>query len=189
MSFFQDQALEMVSRLLRSSSIIATPLRSISSNTAIWLDALLVRLLNGAKMTEGSDSPPRLLGIILCERILQDVLRRDAVSCINIYNGISARKFPAEIPLVYAFAQVSGTTGQFNYQFRVEDGLGKLIACSPLATVEPLPNLYMTHKIVSAFSGLTFDSEGMYHVVLEIEGESVGSLPFQVLLVRPEVIA
>ncbi|MBA4077826.1 MAG: hypothetical protein C0508_22550 [Cyanobacteria bacterium PR.023] len=146
-------------------------------------------MLNGAKMTEGSDSPPRLLGIILCERILQDVLRRDAVSCINIYNGISARKFPAEIPLVYAFAQVSGTTGQFNYQFRVEDGLGKLIACSPLATVEPLPNLYMTHKIVSAFSGLTFDSEGMYHVVLEIEGESVGSLPFQVLLVRPEVIA
>jgi hypothetical protein len=49
--------------------------------------------------------------------------------------------------------------------------------------------MYMTHKIVSAFSGLTFDSEGMYHIVLEIEGESVGSLPFQVLLVRPEVIA
>ncbi len=140
-------------------------------------------------MTEGSDSPPRLLGIILCERVLQDVLRRDAVSCINIYNGITAQSFPAVIPLVYAFAQVSGSNSQFDYQFRIEDSLGNLIAGSPTATVEPLPNLHMTHKIISAFSGLTFESEGMFHIVLEVEGESVGSLPFQVIMVNPETIA
>jgi len=141
------------------------------------------------RMTEGSDSPPRLLGIILCERVLQDVLRRDAVSCINIYNGITAQSFPAVIPLVYAFAQVSGSNSQFDYQFRIEDSLGNLIAGSPTATVEPLPNLHMTHKIISAFSGLTFESEGMFHIVLEVEGESVGSLPFQVIMVNPETIA
>ncbi len=135
------------------------------------------------------DSPPKLLGIILCERVLQDVLRRDAVSCINIYNGITAQSFPAVIPLVYAFAQVSGSNSQFDYQFRIEDSLGNLIAGSPTATVEPLPNLHMTHKIISAFSGLTFESEGMYQIVLEVEGESVGSLPFQVIMVNPEAIA
>jgi hypothetical protein len=140
-------------------------------------------------MTEGSDSPPRLLGIILCERVLQDVLRRDAVSCINIYNGITAQTFPAVIPLVYAFAQVSGSTAQFDYQFRIEDSLGNLIAGSPTATVDPLPDMHMTHKLISAFSGLTFDSEGMYHIVLEVEGESVGSLPFQVITVHPETVA
>lgn len=140
-------------------------------------------------MTEGSNSPPRLLGIILCERVLQDVLRRDAVSCINIYNGITAQTFPAVIPLVYAFAQVSGSTSQFDYEFRVEDSLGNLIAGSPTATVEPLPDAHMTHKLISAFSGLTFENEGMYHIVLEVEGESVGSLPFQVITVHPEAVA
>ncbi len=135
------------------------------------------------------DSPPKLLGIILCERVLQDVLRRDAVSCINIYNGITAQSFPAVIPLVYAFAQVTGSNNQFDYQFRIEDSLGNLIAGSPTAIVEPLPNLHMTHKIISAFSGLTFESEGMFHIVLEVEGESVGSLPFEVIMVNPEAIA
>src|SRR5689334_17067678 len=49
----------------------------------------------------------QVLGIILCERVLQDVLRRDAISCINIHNGTTVQDFPAVVPLVFAFAQVS----------------------------------------------------------------------------------
>ncbi len=135
-----------------------------------------------------SDSP-QLIGIVLCERVLQDVLRRDAVSCINIYNGITAQTFPAVIPLVYAFAQLSASSKEFEYQFKVLDADKKVITMSPLAKVDPLPNTFMTHKIISAFSGLTFEAEGGYTVVLEVGGKVLGSLPFQVIHLDPEMIA
>jgi len=126
------------------------------------------------------DDYPILLGILLCERVLQDVLRRDAISCINIYSGITATVFPAVIPLVYAFAQLSGCSQEFEYQFRIEDDAGELIAASNQVKVEPLANKNTPHKIITAFSGLTFESAGLYHVILEVMGEQVGSLPFNV---------
>ena len=129
---------------------------------------------------------PRLIGIILCERVLQDVLRRDAVSCVNIYNGITAQSFPAVVPLVYAFAQISGSSDGFEYQFKIADGGGRVIAMSPPAKVEPLPSEFMTHKIISAFSGLAFEREGTYEIVLYVGGEPLGSLPFQVLVMQPQ---
>lgn len=131
---------------------------------------------------------PQVIGIILCERVLQDVLRRDAISCINIHNGVTVQTFPAMIPLVYAFAQLTGSHSEFSYQFKIVDRQGQIIANSPVAKVEPLPNRNMTHKIISAFTGLTFQEEGMYNVVLALEGEDVGLLPFQVVQMTPEAI-
>jgi hypothetical protein len=129
-------------------------------------------------MSQQIEEKPRLLGIVLCERVLQDVLRRDAISCINIYSGIMAAAFPAVIPLVYAFAQVSGTAQEFAYSFRVENEDGTAIAASPLVHVEPLANKQTPHKLITAFSGLTLAKTGLYRVILEVEGEAVGELPF-----------
>ena len=133
-----------------------------------------------------SPDRPQVIGIILCERILQDVLRRDAISCINIHNGITVQAFPAMIPLVYAFAQLTGSHRGFTYQFKIQDRQLNVIAASPVAKVEPLPNKFMTHKIISAFSSLLFQEEGQYNIVLSLEGDEVGTLPFQVLQVMPE---
>jgi hypothetical protein len=38
----------------------------------------------------------------------------------------------------------------------------------------------MAHKIISAFSGLIFPEEGMYNIILLVDGEEIGSLPFDV---------
>lgn len=132
---------------------------------------------------------PAVIGIILCERVLQDVLKPDAISCINIHNGVTVQAFPAIISLVYAFAQLSGSHREFTYQFKVVDRLQQTVAMSPVAKVDPLPNRNMTHKIISAFSGLTFTEEGMYDIVLALDGEKVGSLPFQVIQMTPEAAA
>ena len=132
-------------------------------------------------ISDDSDDNPSLLGIVLCERVLQDVLRRDAISCINIYSGITAAAFPAVIPLVYAFAQLSGSKYEFEYQFRIEDDAGNLVAGSQLVRVEPLANRHTAHKIITAFSGLTFETPGLYHVILEVHDEQLGSLPFYVM--------
>lgn len=132
---------------------------------------------------------PKVLGIVLCERVLQDVLRRDAISCINIHDGMTVQGFPAVVPLVFAFAQVSGSHFEFSYQFKMIDRQGTIIAISPKANVEPLPNKFMAHKIISAFSGLVFQEEGTYNVVLALDGEDVGSLPFQVVQVTADSVA
>jgi hypothetical protein len=133
-----------------------------------------------SQMSDDIEDNPSLLGIVLCERVLQDVLRRDAISCINIYSGITAAAFPSVIPLVYAFAQLSGCSHNFEYQFRIEDDDGNLVASSQIVVVEPLANKYTPHKIITAFSGLTFEAAGLYHVILEVAGEQVGHLPFPV---------
>ncbi len=54
--------------------------------------------------------------------------------------------------------------------------------------MEPLPNKNMTHKIISAFQGLAFQEEGMYNIVLALEGEDAAALPFQVIQLTPDAV-
>jgi len=131
---------------------------------------------------------PQLIGIILCELVLQDVLRRDAISCVNIHSGVVAPGFPTQLPLIYAFAQLSGGKVGFNYQFKVVDPDGKVLGSSPMAKVDPLPNENITHKIINAFTGLTFDRDGVFNFVLDVDGVTVGALPFQVVLAQPQPV-
>lgn len=131
---------------------------------------------------------PQVVGIILCERVLQDILRKDAVSCINIHNGITTQTFPTVVPLIYIFAQILDVEKEVEYQFKIYNGQKKAVAESPLSKVQPLPNQHMTQKVISAFTGLTFEEEGLYDIVLEIEGKAAGSLPFQVLQVKQEAV-
>lgn len=132
---------------------------------------------------------PQLIGIILCELILQDVLRRDAISCVNIHSGVISPSFPVSLPLIYGFAQLTGVSKEFQYQFKVLNPAGTTIAYSPLTPVQPLPNEHVTHKIINAFTGLTFETEGTYLFVLEINGKKIGELPFQVVQITEPVTA
>lgn len=132
---------------------------------------------------------PKLVSIILCELILQDLLRREAISCVNIHSGIMTQAFPVHIPLIFAFAQVAGVKNTFNYQFKITDPKGNLMASSPVAKVDPLPNENVTHKIINAFTGLVFNEEGSYTVSLVVDGEDVGFTPFQVVQVTPQAVA
>lgn len=132
---------------------------------------------------------PELIGIILCELILQDVLRRDAISCVNIHSGVVAPAFPTQLPLIYAFAQLTGGKVGFQYQFKVIDPDGNVMGSSPMAKVDPLPNENITHKIINAFTGLTFDKEGVYSFALDVDGNTLGKLPFQVVQAQQQVMA
>ena len=133
----------------------------------------------------GKAEKPQIIGIIVCERILQDLLRPDCVSCINIHNAVTAGSFPLVIPQVCVFAQLSGSHHEFTYQVRIVDRLGQIIANSNAQKVDPLPNINFNHKVVSAFTGLTFHEEGLYNIVLAVDGEDAGSLPFQVNYYMP----
>ena len=115
-----------------------------------------------------------------------DLIRPEAITCVNIHDGISTHNFPTVIPLIFAFSQVSGFPNEFSYQFKIQDRKGKVIAESPISAVKPLPNVNMTHKLISAFSGLTFEDEGTYDILLELDNYKVANLPFRVVKISEE---
>lgn len=127
--------------------------------------------------TEG----PKPIGIFLCERVLRDVLRPDSISCVNMHNMMTVQQFPAVLPLVFAYAEVTGTDHDFTYQFKFLDKQGRELALSNTQKVAPLPHKYMTHKLIGAFQGLIFPEEGSYLLNLSLDGKDVSSMIFQVL--------
>ncbi|MBY0548504.1 MAG: hypothetical protein K2W95_14495 [Candidatus Obscuribacterales bacterium] len=149
------------------------------------------------KTKESKDAPskgvntvanqPKPIGLFLCERILRDVLRPDAISCINIHNQMAVQAFPAIVPLVFAYSEVTGSTEEFTYQFKFLDKSGQTLAVSNVQKVAPLPSKTMTHKLIGAFQGLIFQEDGGYQLVLSLDGEDVGSMTFQVVHVPAEV--
>ena len=123
---------------------------------------------------------PQLVGIALCERILQDVFRKDAVTLVNVHNGISSQAFPTLVPVLYAFAQLTAAQKPFTYLFKILDPQGQVLAASNAGEVDALPIATALHKVISAFPGLVLPAEGTYTVALEIDGVQIGSIPFQV---------
>jgi hypothetical protein len=125
----------------------------------------------------------------MCERVLRDVLRPDAISLVNIHSTMSVQAWPAVVPLVFAYAEVSGSQNEFNYQFKFTDRQNQVMAVSNVQKVTALPNKNMTHKLIGAFQGLVFHEEGSYHLLLAIDGVDVAGMLFQVLAQTQETPA
>lgn len=134
---------------------------------------------NGEAMTD----LPELVGICLCERVSQDIFRKDAVTLVNVHNSFSSTSFPSMIPIIYAFAQLRGLPEAFTYQFNVLSPEGEVIASSAPGQVESLPTTEALHRVMSAFPGLVLPAPGFYKVVLKINEKPVGTLPLMVELV------
>ncbi len=136
-------------------------------------------------MTEG----PKPIAVFMCERVLRDVLRPDAISLVNIHSTMSVQAFPAVVPLVFAYSEVSGSQHEFNYQFKFMDKQGQVMAVSNVQKVAPSPNRHLSHKLIGAFQGLIFPEEGSYQLMLSIDGDDIAGMAFQVLSYAPEVVA
>lgn len=132
---------------------------------------------------------PKPIGVFLCERVLRDVLKPDAITLVNLHNSMSVQAFPAIIPLVFAFSEVTGSHHEFSYQFKFVDRKEQVIAVSGAQMVAPLPNKNMTHKLVGAFQGLVFQEEGSYSVILSLNGEDCATLNFQIMQNSPPAVS
>jgi hypothetical protein len=126
---------------------------------------------------------PEVVGICLCERVSQDIFRKDAVTLVNVHNSFSSTSFPSMIPIIYAFAQLRGLPEAFTYQFSVLSPEGDVIASSATGQVDPLPTTESLHRVLSAFPGLILPAPGSYKLVLNINEKLVGMLPLVVELV------
>ena len=136
-------------------------------------------------MTDG----PKPIAVFMCERVLRDVLRQDAISLVNIHSTMSVAAFPAVVPLVFAYAEVTGSQQEFNYQFKFMDKKDEPMAWSNVQKVAASPHKLMSHKLIGAFQGLIFPEEGSYQLLLTIDGKDVAGMAFQVLTFSPEAVA
>ena len=136
-------------------------------------------------MAEG----PKPIAVFMCERVLRDVLRPDAITLVNIHSTMSVQAFPAVVPLVFAYSEVSGSNQEFNYQFKFMDKGSQVMAVSNVQKVAPSPNKNISHKLIGAFQGLIFPDEGTYQLLLALDGTDVAGMSFQVLKVPVEATA
>jgi len=132
---------------------------------------------------------PELVSIILCERVLQDLFRKDAVTLVNVHNQISSQAFPTIVPVLYAYAQFSGFPQSFTYQFKLFDPAGNLMAASSAGMVEGMDNSSLMHKVISTFPGLIFNTHGTHLFTLEVNEVKISSSAFQVDLVQVAQVA
>jgi hypothetical protein len=132
---------------------------------------------------------PKPIAVFMCERVLRDVLRPDAISLVNIHSTMSVQAWPAVVPLVFAYAEVTGSQYEFNYQFKFIDRQNQVMAVSNVQQVAALPNKNMTHKLIGAFQGLVFQEEGSYQLLLALDGVDVAGMVFQVISPTPEAKA
>jgi len=132
---------------------------------------------------------PRPIAVFMCERVLRDVLRPDAISLVNIHSTMSVQAWPAVVPLVFAYSEVTGSANEFSYQFKFIDRQNQVMAVSNVQRVAALPNKNMTHKLIGAFQGLVFQEEGAYALVLSVDNVDVAGMQFLVLGAAPETVA
>lgn len=125
------------------------------------------------------------IAVLMCERVLKDVLREDALTLVNIHSTMSVQAFPAVVPLVFTYAEVTGSNKEFTYQFKFVDQGQQVMAASSVQTVRPQSDQQLSHKLIGAFQGLIFPNEGNYDILLSINGEDVAGMTFQIWKVNP----
>ncbi|MBX9690667.1 MAG: hypothetical protein K2X27_28385 [Candidatus Obscuribacterales bacterium] len=132
---------------------------------------------------------PKPISIFMCERVLRDVLRPDAITLVNIHSTMSVQAFPAIVPLVFAYAEVTGSNQEFTYQFKFVDNKNEVMAVSNVQKVAASPNKHLSHKLIGAFQGLVFPDQGNFNLLLALDGKDVAAMDFQVLMVTQETVA
>ncbi len=129
---------------------------------------------------------PRPIAVFMCERVLQDMLRKTDITLVNIHSTMSVQQFPAVVPLVFAYSEVTGSATEFSYQFRFKDKRGQVITESNVQQVAPSPDKNISHKLIGAFSGLLFPEEGSYQLMLAINNKEVAGMEFQIIKIAAQ---
>ncbi len=131
-------------------------------------------------------SQPELVSICLCEKVLQDIFRPDAITLVNVHNSTVSQGFPTLVPILYAYAQLTPSPNPFSFQFTMTDSKGQPMTAPNPGIVEPLYEKNVLHKLLFAFTGLIIPAADTYTISLEIEGKIVGSIPFEVAQAQVE---
>ncbi|MBK9772696.1 MAG: hypothetical protein IPP57_18085 [Candidatus Obscuribacter sp.] len=132
---------------------------------------------------------PELVSICLCERLLQDVFRRDSVTLVNVHNSVASQGFPILIPVIYAFAQLSPSPKPFTYKFVITDSKNAVVTASLSSEVAALHHKNALHKVIGAFTSLVLPAADVYTVTLFIDDKAIGTIPFEAAMVQAEELS
>ena len=128
-------------------------------------------------MAEGGNRPV-LLTILVCDTILRDEQSKK-LSLIGLFNRISASQFPCRHMEMHVFVSLTDGHGTCQAQLR----LMKRSTDEPLAAIEGklvFPNPKAIVEMNFDVKGSVFPEPGEYSFDFYVNGDLIGSRPFQV---------
>jgi len=122
---------------------------------------------------------------LLCEAHAESLGRH---SLINVFDGITCGRFPAQMPRCFLVARLRGDPGEYAGRLRFIAGSDEQ------DVVPPLPELKIRVEeglrpaafLVFELAGLPLPREGFYSFLLELDGTRVAECELIARLVRPE---
>lgn len=109
--------------------------------------------------------PPTVLSFIACERVIQDA-RTGNHSIVHTLAHVTCADFPAQLPLLSIFAELTKGRGGVPIEIRivdVDESRGPLLTIEAVINMEPLA---VATIVVDAVEDLIFPEPGEYRIQL-----------------------
>jgi hypothetical protein len=121
--------------------------------------------------------------LILCDQIITEAITNKK-SLIGVFNHISGRQFPLQLPRLCIFCVMSNGRGEMTFELRcvrMEDSYEVAKITAPI--VLPDPNTVV--ELVLTLNHIPFERPGLYNFEMHCEGEIVLEKRFNVLSLPP----
>lgn len=116
-----------------------------------------------------ADIPPVVLSAIICDRVLFDAPTKTA-SIIGIRDKILAKKYPATVPQLYFFSELTNGHGSIKATVRLVDVKKNDAVLAERSSKIKFATVKTIATIVLVFEGLVFPHPGEYRFILNSDG-------------------
>jgi len=125
------------------------------------------------------------LAIIVCEKVLRDILNPNKLSFIGVFSGFTARTLPFLCPPMFLAAQYGLGQGNFAHHFEIQHSSGQVVFKSPDHTFF-LDNRTVSHTDIAGVEGVMFNHPGQYWIRSILNDEMAGEIPLNITYQPPE---
>ena len=121
----------------------------------------------------------KALSLLMCEKILRDIINPNKLSFIGVFSGFTARALPFVCPPIYLAVQYGLGQGSFKHRFEIQNSSGQILFRSPDHSFF-LDNRTMSHADIAGVEGIFFSHPGQYWIRSFINDELGGEIPLNI---------
>ncbi len=122
-------------------------------------------------------SAPKITAIVPVENVSQGIVRPDGRYTLHqVLYDIYAPSFPARVSELAVVIVFTGGVGRFEGRLRIEGPIGD--AGQSVFAFDAQASYFMQ---ICNLAGIVLPCEGEYHLVVELEGQTVGDAPLFVI--------
>ena len=129
---------------------------------------------------------PKALALIMCDKVLRDIINPNRLSFVGVFTGFTARALPFVCPPIFLTVQYGLGQGMFNHHFEIQNSSGQVVFRSPDHSFF-LDNRTMSHNDIAGVEGIFFSHPGQYWVRSFLDGEVQAEIPLNITYKPMEV--